>query len=238
MFTPTVTLDEFYYKKMSKRKAPTPLFKPSLKRQRVGNYAFKKAVLRTRTDEEKNIDVVTNTTIVAGQATASLALLNGLDDGATSTTRIGRKVTLTSLQYRWVGSLAATSAGSSGLRMLIVYDKQANAAAPLATDVLQVNTIYSQMNLSNGKRFKVLVDELISCIGTQGPQSWCIKGYRKFEKPLKNKPGLEMTFNNASTNDITSIITGSVYALFLQDGNIITANPISNMYSRFRFIDA
>lgn len=213
--------------------------KPPLKRQRTaGSFALQKAVLRAKTDEEKNIDVVTNTTITAGQTTASLALLNGCDDGATSTTRIGRKITLTSFTYRWVGSLAATSAGSSGLRMLIVYDKQANAAAPLATDVLQVNTIYSQMNLSNGKRFKVLADELIACVGTQGPQSWNIKGFRKFEKPSKNKPGLEMTFNNASTNDITSIITGSVYALFFQDGNIITASPISNMYSRFRFIDA
>lgn len=213
---------------------------PISKRQNVSatSFAMQKAVLRAKTDEEKNVDVVTNTTITAAQATASLALLNGIDDGATSTTRVGRKVILTSLSWRWVGSLAATSAGSSGLRMLIVYDKQANATAPLATDILQVDTIYSLMNLSNGKRFKILVDELVTCVGTQGPQSWNLKGYLKFEKPTKGIPGLEMTFNNNSTNTITSITTGSVYALFYQDGNIITASPVSFMYSRFRFIDA
>lgn len=202
------------------------------------NFALKKALVRARTDELKNIDVVTNNTITFGQATANLALLNGVDDGATSTTRIGRRITITSLAWRWEGSIAPTTTGASGLRMLIVRDAQANGAAPLATDILQVDAIYSMMNLDGSKRFKVLVDHLVPCIGTSGPQAWNEKGYLQFEKPLKNKPGLEVTFNNNSTATITSIVTGSIYALFYQNGSLLVASPASSLYTRFRFIDA
>lgn len=202
------------------------------------SFALKKAILRSKTDESKNLDVATATTITFGQATANLALLNGCDDGATSTTRIGRKITITSLTWRWRGSLAPTTTGASGLRMLIVRDNQANGAAPLATDILQADVINSMMNLDNSKRFKVLVDEMVSCVGTSGPQAWNLKGYRQFEKPSKNKAGLEVVFNNNSTATITSIITGSIYVLFYQDGNLLVASPSSNLYTRFRFIDA
>lgn len=221
-----------------KRKASTAQ-KPALKRQRTaGSFALQKAVLRSKTDELKNIDVLTASTITFNQTTANLALLNGIDDGATASTRVGRKVILTSFSWRWRGSFATTTTGSSGLRCLIVYDKQTNAAAPAATDVLVQDNIQSQMNLANSKRFKVLADVLVPCVGTAGPQSWNMKGYVQLEKPTKNKPGLEMIFNNASTANVDSIITGSVYALFYQDGGILTASPSSAFYSRFRFVDA
>lgn len=224
------------YSKM-KRKAPYTKT-PASKRQRSDSYAMKRAVLRSKTDELKNVDTLANVTIVASQTAASLALLNGIDDGNTAITRIGRKVVLTSLSYRWRGSLATTTVGSSGLRLLIVYDRQANAAAPVATDILTQDTIEAMMNLNNSKRFKIITDQIIECCGTQGPQSWNIKGHIQFEKPNKGKAGLEQTFNSASTATITSITTGSIYALFYQDGTLTTANPISAFYSRIRFIDA
>lgn len=222
-----------------KRRTSAPYHnRPFKKPRKQETFQMKKALVRSKTDELKNLDVVTTTTITFGQATANLALLNGCDDGATSVTRIGRKILITSLTWRWQGSLASTTTGASGLRMLIVRDNQANAAAPLATDVLQVDTIYSMMNLNNSKRFKVLVDHLIPCIGTSGPQAWNEKGFIQFEKPLKNKPGLEVIFNDASTATITSIVTGSIYALFYQNGSLLVASPASNLYTRLRFIDA
>lgn len=222
-----------------KRGKNPPTGRPT-KRAKTGgqNFALQKAILRAKTDELKNLDVLTSNGITFGQTTANLALLNGIDDGATSTTRIGRKIVITSLTWRWRGSLAATTTGSSGLRLLIVRDAQANGAAPVATDVLQIDAIHSLMNLDNTKRFKVLVDKLIPCIGTAGPQSWNEKGFVQFEKPTKNKAGLEVTFNNASTATITSIVTGSIYAFFYQDGNLLVASPSSSLYTRFRFIDA
>lgn len=222
-----------------KRTRAAPKSQPA-KRQKISQQQFqlKKAIVRAKTDELKNLDVVTNGTITFGQTTANLALLNGCDDGATSTTRIGRKIIITNLTWRWEGSIASTTTGASGLRLLIVRDAQANGAAPAATDVLTVDTIYSMMNLNNSKRFKVLVDKLIPCVGTSGPQAWNEKGFVQFEKPLKNKPGLEVTFNDNSTATITSIVTGSIYALFYQNGQLLVASPTSSLYTRLRFIDA
>lgn len=221
-----------------KRGRTAPKNPRATKRANTQTFALKKAILRTKTDELKNLDVVTNNAITFGQATANLALLNGCDDGATSTTRVGRKIIITSLSWRWQGSLAPTTTGASGLRLLIVRDSQSNGVAPTATDVLQVDTIYSMMNLDNSKRFKVLVDHLVPCVGTAGPQSWNEKGFLQFEKPAKNKAGLEVTFNGNSTATITSINTGSIYALFYQNGSLLVASPTSNLYTRLRFVDA
>lgn len=182
--------------------------------------------------ERKNLDVLNTTAIVAAQTTSSLFLLNGCDDGATATTRVGRRITMTSIYIKWVGSFAATTAGSSPLRLVVVYDKQTNASAPTATDVFQVDQISSQLNLSNSRRFRVLIDEVVQELGTQGPQSWFRTIYRDFPK------GLNVEFNTASTANVDSITSGSVYAFIWQNGNIITAAPTQALYSRIRFTDS
>lgn len=187
--------------------------------------------------EKKNLDILNTTAIVAAQTTASLFLLNGCDDGATATTRVGRRITMTSIYIKWAGSFAATTAGSSPLRLAVVYDKQSNAAAPTATDVFQVDQISTQLNLSNSRRFKVLIDEVVEELGTQGPQSWFRTIYRDFTAGGR-KQGLNVEFNTASTANVDSITSGSIYAFIWQNGNIITASPTQALYSRIRFSDS
>lgn len=200
--------------------------------------ALKKAILRTKTDEVKNIDVATANTIVFASSLPVVTLINGVDEGNTSTTRIGRKIIITSLAWRWCGFLAPTTTGASGLRLLIVRDAQSNGAAPTATDILSTGGIDSPMNLDNSKRFKILTDHVISCVGTQGPQAWNEKGFIQLEKPSKGKAGLETIFNSNSTATITSINSGGIFALTLQNGGLLVANPTSSLYTRLRFIDA
>lgn len=184
---------------------------------------------RRITAEKKNIDTAAIGSFVAAQTTATLTLLNGVDDGATSITRIGRRITMDSLTWRFRINMATASTGASPIRNLIVYDKQANAAAPAILDVVSVNQISTMMNLNNSKRFIVLLDEIYDGIGTQGPQSLQRKGWIKLN--------LETEFNDASTATITSINTGSVYLIQWQDGGILTANPVDFFYSRIRFTD-
>lgn len=219
-----------------KRKATFQL-QPAGKKQRA---ALAQSVVIAkqlrRTEEKKNIDGLNQANVVAAQTTATSFLLNGVDDGATSTTRIGRRITMTSLEIRWQGSFVATTAGGSGLRLCVVYDKQANALAPLATDVFQVDAIHSMMNLSNSRRFKVIIDELVENVSTGGPSSWNRKLWRDFTAK-GTKDGLEVEFNDNSTATITSIQTGSLYAFVWQNGNIITASPTNSLYSRVRFTD-
>lgn len=180
--------------------------------------------------ELKNIDDTTASLIVAGQTTAMQSgCLNSLAQGVTAVTRLGRRITMKSLYWLFEGSLAATSAGASPVRLLIVYDKQTNGAAMATTDVMNTDAINEAHNLGNSRRFVTLVDEFIECMGTGGPQAFFRTGYKKMN--------LQVEFNNGSAGTVADIQTGSVYAFVWQNGNIITANPLTSLKTRFRFSD-
>lgn len=112
--------------------------------------------------------------------------------------------------------------------MLIVYDKQPNGAAPPILDVLVADAIESPMNLDWKKRFIILVDHEVECVSSAGPNSWYVKGYRKM--------ALNAEWTGAG-GGIANLNSGSVYAITYQNGNIITANPTSQLYTRIRFTD-
>lgn len=184
-----------------------------------------------RKEEKKNIDVNTNTTITFGQTTSNAGVaLNAMAEGVTPVTHVGRHVNMKSIQFRWVGSLAPTTTGSSPLRCLVVYDKQTNGAVPATTAVVTVDEIQSPLNLQNNRRFVILADQEVPCVGTQGPQSWDIKFFRKIDLPVE--------FNDNNSGSITDITTGGVYAFFWQEGQLLVASPTSSFYSRIRFTDA
>lgn len=180
--------------------------------------------------ELKNIDINSSSALaVFGQTAGTLQLLNGVAQGTTATTRLGRRINMTSLYIRWLGSMAATGTGSSALRMVVVYDKQANATAPAASDILVTDSIHAPNNLNNSRRFVTLFDHEVPCVGTAGPQSWDIKVYKKLNHAVE--------FNNGSAGTIGDIQTGSVYALFYSQGTLLTASPNQLFYSRVRFSD-
>lgn len=179
--------------------------------------------------ELKNVDTTTGSIVQLGTPSAAATLLNGLAQGTTATTRLGRRITMKSIYILWEGNMAATSVGASPLRLLIVYDKQANATAPVATDVLQTDAIFDASNLSNSHRFVTLCDEIVESVGTGGPQAWFRKIYKKIN--------LQTEFNTGSAGTIGDIQTGSVYAFCWQSGGIITAVPTSTLKTRIRYSD-
>lgn len=186
--------------------------------------------------EKKFIDALNNGFIVAGQTTGSLmGPLNELAQGTDAINHVGREVTLKSLYWQFQCSLAATSAGASPIRIVIVYDKESNGAAPTiasgaTSDIFANDFINTPNNLNNRDRFITLVDEVVESLGTGGPQAFYRKGYRKLSLP--------MVFNGITTATITAIQTGAVYAVVWQNGNIITASPTHTLQTRFRFEDA
>jgi len=145
------------------------------------------------------------------------SLVNGIAVGAGATERIGRKVTLKSLQIRWQFQMEPESfaniVGGSNGRILIVYDKQANAAAPLITDILRQNAYNANLNLNNRDRFVVLMDKITDCVSKEGNFSTSGKKFIR----LNN----ESVFNSGTTADIGSIQTGSVYLFFANTGTTI-----------------
>lgn len=190
-------------------------------------YAAPERLLRSAS-ELKNIDNNLSTKIQLGTS-GILTLLNGVQQGVGAAQRLGRRTIMKSLLIKIDVTLVPTTTGSSPLRFLVVYDAQANAAAPIASDVLAVDTIIAPMNLGNSRRFKTLCDIETPVVGTQGPQSYFCTRFVKMNLPVE--------FNVGSAGTIGDISTGSVYLLSYQDGGLGTLAPTANIYTRIRFAD-
>jgi len=204
-----------------------PIFKK--KQAMKKNYSLVAPPTMSRRGEKKNLDFTVANTIVAAQTTAVVALLNAALQGTTPQTYIGRSIRMTSIHIRWLGGFVATTAGASPLRMLVVYDKQTNAATPATTAVVVADAISNPMNLANNRRFVILMDEEVETVGTGGPQCWFVNRYRKLN--------LVTEFNTTNGGTVADITTGGIFVFFWQNGNIVTANPSSVIYSRIRFVD-
>lgn len=182
------------------------------------------------TAELKFIDVSSNANPAAGAATFSTpVLLNGIASGSTAETRIGRKIVLKSLYLRAFVNLNATSTFGSQIRVIVFYDKQANATAPAITDLLLADNYLSPNNLSNRDRFVVLCDEMMEPISVNANNSTAITVYKKLN--------LETMFNGGSAGTVGDITSGSVYLMTAQNGIIGTAAPSFVFRSRIRFLD-
>lgn len=124
--------------------------------------------------EVKSVDFPLGASSVsmALSTTAVFILMNETVTGAGFFNRIGSKI---SMQNVYVNGFIVLSSSNSGvvpedyLRVMIVYDKQANGAAPALTDVLAnydyngatTTSALSGMNMNNRDRFLMLADERI-----------------------------------------------------------------------------
>lgn len=214
-----------------KRKQP----QPSLARSRsigfvrqanaVGGFAG-----RASKSELKFIDVTANNDPPIGATTFSAGtLLNGCIPGSNATNRIGRKIHMKSLVLRWGVNLRSTSVAGGNVRVLVVYDKQSNAAAPAITDILLTDDFYANNNLSNRDRFLTLIDIISPCVSTGGDVTCSGVEYRKLN--------LESMFNTGTAGTVADITTGSVYIFVAQTGTITTTAPDFFASARIKFLD-
>lgn len=184
---------------------------------------------------ERKFTDVAGTATALGLAAATFTtpgptfLLNGLVPDSTATGRIGRQVVLKSVYLRYRYTMAATSTNGSPMRLIIVYDKQANAQAPAVTDVLLSDSFTSPNNLSNRDRFVILADHVAEPISAQN--NFCVAG------EIYKKINLEVNFNPGTAGTIGDITSGSVYLLMAQAGGIGTAAPTVDWRCRIRYTD-
>ena len=130
--------------------------------------------------ERKNID--SNLVGVSGIATPiglpdwspTITLLNGVAQGATEVTRVGRKITMTKITMNWNVAMPSAAVGGGSLRFKVVYDKQTNGAAPSILSVFTVDNFYSHNNLANADRYITLFDHITDplCVQRQSQLSW------------------------------------------------------------------
>jgi len=195
-----------------------------------GRVVYRAAASLPSQSELKFTDVASTTTLAAGSvAFTSAGLLNGLVPNSTATGRIGRRVNMKSLYLRLTFQLATTSTGGAPLRVLVIYDKQSNGAAPTATDVLTASTFVSPNNISNRDRFVTLCDQITQPVSTGGTSQVALNIYKKLNMAIQ--------FNAGTAGTIADITSGGVYLFLAQGGSILTANPSVEWYARIRYSD-
>ncbi len=118
--------------------------------------------------ELKFHDVDTNDAVVATGGFVDAALIT-IAEGTTETSRIGRKITIKSINWRFNMELpAATSSSGSydSIRVLLVLDKQCNGAAANILQVWETADYQSFNNLANKDRFRTLMDRTYDVYGS------------------------------------------------------------------------
>lgn len=142
-------------------------------------------------------DITTSTSGVSVSATpvfSSPTLLSGCAQGVATGERVGRRILMKSMLFRF----NFTQTGTVGsFRVLVVYDKQTNGALPGVTDVLSSTNYIAAQNLSNSDRFIVMFDELVHYQSSTGAS-------------LYKRVNLESIYSG-TTSAIASIAGGSVF---------------------------
>jgi len=110
--------------------------------------------------EKKYYDSAWGPTTVAGTATIHSTFL-AIAQGTTEVTRVGGKINVCNINFRGeILGLNDNSGAPEVVRIIWLWDKQCNGAAPVATDILAADNINSFLNMDNTDRFQVIKDKM------------------------------------------------------------------------------
>lgn len=184
--------------------------------------------------ELKVVDTALTTTIVP--TTATITLLNGIATGTDYVNRIGRKILIKSILFRAtvIPNTSNNTPAGDVTRHMLLYDSQANGAAPAIGDILQNSSINDPMNLNNRDRFKVIFDKFVTMAAAQYSTGTLTAGSPTAKQvTVYKRCNLEQIFNNTGSS-VTSIQTGALYYVVLSGFN----NQSTSLWTcRVRFID-
>ncbi len=147
-------------------------YRKTYKRKRTGGFATgrykapkrRKFVGRSYQEQElKFFDTTVNDAIVTNTGQVSVSL-NLVPVGDTESTRIGRKIWVTSIWVRLEIFLPqqqnqADIGVGDQLRIILIQDKQTNGAAATVLNILETQVKESYRNLSNTERFRFIYDK-------------------------------------------------------------------------------
>ncbi len=115
--------------------------------------------------EQKFHDVDVDDAVVTAAGTIqNTGSVNLIAQGTSESERIGRKVTIRKILWRYNVSLPALAStqnpGNDEIRVIMYLDKQANGATATVTGILASDDFQSFNNLSNTSRFRILMDRV------------------------------------------------------------------------------
>ena len=217
-----------------KRKAATPLNQT----QYIKKPKIKKSLslvnpphASTSSIEKKNIDITTSFALPAYGTWSGQNLLNALAQGAGSSSRIGRKVSMRSFLMRYSLQQPA-QLPSLQARILIVYDKQCNGAIPAITDILNGSTAEAVNNLDKSDRFITLVDYVTPEPGSNNAGDAAAQTF--LYPAIYRKLNLE-TMYSGTAGTFAEIVTGALWLFVHSSESTGTAQMF--MSTRVRYTD-
>lgn len=208
---------------VAKAKAKKQIPKKSL------NKAIKKVL--DKAVEKKHVHLQNN--LVPISNAGDLFHINKVGLGAEDFQRIGNKIKSLRIGIRGVimpstGVVAVDPYNE--VRMLVIYDRQCNGAAPLLSQILTYPTdVNSPRNPDYVNRYTTLADKsfLVYNVNAQNYQG------SKFRLNLKKK--LTTMFGSAG-NGIVDQVNGSIYCIFLSDSTLVD-HPFVKYNTSYTFTD-
>ncbi len=164
--------------------------------------------------------------------------INKIAQGTTESTRIGRKCTIRSINWRFAVTLPETNLGSSAVdtvRVILYLDKQANGATAAITDILETADYQSFNNLGNKSRFRTLMDRSFDLTAMAGGGDGTTEDYGAtiITDSFFKKVNLPIEFDSTA-GAITEIKSNNIGVLLLsKNGKAGFASKI-----RVRFSDS
>jgi len=175
--------------------------------------------------EHKYLDTTYTTAVTT---TPVFQPLNLMSQGTTSSTRVGEKITMKSVQVK--GMISNQDANNNTYVLGLIYDKQANGAVPTNGDIFIGNSYQGSLRDPNWRRrFKVLSMKFfdLSPVSVDDKGLRIMNIYHKFYLPT-------MFQGNAGT--IADITSGSLILYLCSSDASGGVNTTLNC--RIRYIDA
>ncbi len=185
--------------------------------------------------ELKFHDVDADDAIVANGGAVTTLLQ--IAQGTTESERLGRKITLRSINCRFEITLPSTTVVASTsdvIRVLIVQDKQCNGAIPPWATILESNDYQSFNQLANKSRFRTLMDRTYAIQATAGSGQGTTNTKEYAEAHISDtffkKCNIPIEYDNSGTTGaITEIRSNNILLL------LISRDNVAGFFSKFRF---
>jgi len=190
--------------------------------------------------ESKFLDINANSAGLPAGASWGLTSINPVPIGDGPSGRIGRQITVTSIQAMYQLDVHHTESNTVYMRLMFVLDKQCNGAAPVIGDIYDTSALtnisYCTRNRNNMKRFQILKEgvfepnitrDSVYSTGTSTMYNWYTgipekqAWYSKFETPFYYK-------GNAGT--VADMASNALFFVYHADSffNTTASYPIAN----------
>lgn len=163
-----------------------------------------------------------------------IALLNGMVQGTTASTRVGAKISIKSVLMRVqvYSEAGETDYNNHLVRLMLVVDREAKGASPVMAELLEDATapgcVTSPLNSLYAGRYKILWDKIFTNVSQTESQSKYISHNIIFKRPL------EVDFNAGNAGTVADIDRNSVYLIGCYAGD--TA-PYYRVYGKITYYD-